>query len=266
MKNNIKNNSNILNIMFTVYYNLLIEMFEFIFGFYDVIKDKIVLLMLNENIQDYLNNFLYQPYNIIYLGLCLIYFFGLLFYNYEHYFIISVINSFILFFSLTTNFCIYMISNYYNSELKWIAYVLILPFIMALVNNINLLFNQNKLDGTLHSNIINTYNDLKSIDLTDELFQEYNKEYDKDYERITDIDINNLYISKEFLDKHLVPIELDNYVKNNIEIYKKYLVHNLRFTIHDINDIKGIFNNKITEDELKKLIQIINKIIERKIK
>ena len=54
MKINIKNNSNILNIMFTVYYNLLIEMFEFIFGFYDVIKDKIVLLMLNENIQDYL--------------------------------------------------------------------------------------------------------------------------------------------------------------------------------------------------------------------
>ena len=32
------------------------------------------------------------------------------------------------------------------------------------------------------------------------------------------------------------------------------------------NDIKGIFDNKITDKELKQLIQIINKIIERKIK
>ncbi len=214
MKNNIKNNSNILNIMFTVYYNLLIEMFEFMFGFYDVIKDKILLLILNENIQDYLNNFLDQPYNIIYLGLCLIYFFGLLFYNYEHYFIISLINSFILFFSLITNFCIYMITNYYNSEFKWTAYVLILPFSMCLINNINLLFNQKKLDGSLHSNIINTYNDLKFIDSDKE-------EINENYKRITE---------------------------------------------YDINKIKVIFNDEITDEELKKLIQIINQIIERKIK
>ena len=47
-----------------------------------------------------------------------------------------------------------MITNNYNSELKWIAYVIIIPFTMALVNNINILFNQKQLDGTFYSNII----------------------------------------------------------------------------------------------------------------
>ena len=184
-----------------------------------------------------------------------------MFYNYEHYFIISTINSFILFFGLLTNFVIYTVTKYYTNEYKWISYIVIIPFTAMLVNNINLLFNQKKLDGPIKASIVDTYNDL-----TNTYTETDNNDNKQEYSGITINEIKDLNTKKEFLSKHIVLTELDCYVKNNINIYKKILIHNLRFSTHDINNIKEIFNDKITDEELSQLIQIINKMIERKIK
>ncbi len=298
MKTAIKNNSNIINIMFTVYYNLFIEFFEHLFEICYFIKEYFInkinwenkLMVINKIkefkyiVKNYFNESGYillkdckqmilskEAYNLIYLGLCCIYLYGLVFYNYEHYFIISTINSFILFFGLLTNFIIYTVTKYYTSEYKWISYLVMIPFTAMLINNINLLLNQKKLDGTFKSSIADTYKDLKdNLTNTDSDSntndKENNKENNEEYSGITMEEIYGLDKKKEFLSKHIILSELDSYVKNNIYIYKKFLIHDLRLSSHDTSEIKTIFNNKITDEELNKLIQIINKMIERKIK
>jgi hypothetical protein len=281
MKTTIKNNSNIINIMFTVYYNLFIEFFEHLFEICYFIKEYLIKKI---NLENKIINYFSQtnvitlfkdckqmilskePYNIIYLGLCCIYLYGLMFYNYEHYFIISTINSFILFFGLLTNFVIYTVTKYYTNEYKWISYIVIIPFTGMLINNINLLFNQKKLDGTIKASIVDTYNDLTNTYTETDTETDTDTDNKKENSGITIKEIKDLSTKKEFLSKHIVLTELDCYVKNNINIYKKILIHNLKFSTHDINNIKEIFNDKITDEELNKLIQIINKMIERKIK
>jgi hypothetical protein len=189
-------------------------------------------LTTNENFQDYLNNFLNKQYSFIFLAITVIYFIGVINYNYKYYLYVTIANTLTLFSTYLADFIIYSLNKNGFVDYNSIIYMCIILLSFIIINNINLQFN----------------NPLEEVDDCEN--EEYNYEDENE-------DVDNYEIKV-----------IDEDESNNKEEDKEEdndIILNIRITENDIWEIKNIFGNKISERELRILIRTINQIIQKKL-
>ncbi len=295
-------NNQILEIYPNKFKQDLAKFYDNIKQFLPIIKIQIDSFITNEHFQDYLQNFIKEPFNIIFMILSLIYLIGLVNYKYEFYFPITVINTFILFIAFFLNFVVYLLNKHYNNQYNWSVYIFIVPFCLIMINNINVQFNYpknikfiSKSELDLNTNELD-YNENNYINLNQdeqefiedeyiedeqeyidedeqeyidedeqEEWEDYKYEFYKDYKENEEDLIDKIQDTEKYLKQYVLSKELNEYVMNNIQVYKKCVISNIRITEDDTWEIRNIFGNKISNRELRTLIRTINQIIQKKI-
>lgn len=77
--------------------------------------------------------------------------------------------------------------------------------------------------------------------------------------------IRNINDTSQYLKQYITTQELNQFVNNNIELFKNLLLLDLNLDDQEVNELKEIIGVKLTEREIRHLIRTINKIINNRI-
>jgi hypothetical protein len=125
---------------------------------------------------------------------------------------------------------------------------------------------------TYHKNTTN--NCVDNVDNEDNEEIEDNEEFDNNEEYLTKYNIikkntelmESIDETSNYLKQYVTTNELNNFIRNNIENYRNFVIENVRLTDLEIEDLSYVINDKLTDREFRYLVRKINQIFERKIK